>query len=34
YRWRWRLGDDGEFAVKVLARLIEEKIVRGESGGQ
>ncbi|GKE07191.1 RNA-directed DNA polymerase, eukaryota, reverse transcriptase zinc-binding domain protein [Tanacetum coccineum] len=24
YRWRWRLGDDGEFTVKVLARLIEE----------
>ncbi|GKE46043.1 RNA-directed DNA polymerase, eukaryota, reverse transcriptase zinc-binding domain protein, partial [Tanacetum coccineum] len=34
YIWRWRLSDDGEFTVKVLARLIEEKIVRGESGGQ
>nr|GFA80447.1 reverse transcriptase domain, reverse transcriptase zinc-binding domain protein [Tanacetum cinerariifolium] len=31
--WRWKLGEDGEFTVKDLARLIEEKIIHGESGG-
>ncbi|GJY48443.1 reverse transcriptase domain, reverse transcriptase zinc-binding domain protein [Tanacetum coccineum] len=31
--WRWQLGDDGEFTVKELTRLIEEKILHVESGG-
>nr|GEU86156.1 cysteine-rich receptor-like protein kinase [Tanacetum cinerariifolium] len=32
-KWRWTLGGDGEFAVKELARLIEEKVLRVENGG-
>ncbi|GKC90504.1 hypothetical protein Tco_1151153 [Tanacetum coccineum] len=31
---RWILGEDGEFTVKELTRLVEEKILRVESGGQ
>ena len=33
-RWRWTLGEDGEFKVKDLTCLIEEKILQVESGGQ
>ncbi|GKF96662.1 hypothetical protein Tco_0292483, partial [Tanacetum coccineum] len=32
-KWRWTLGGDGEFAVKELARLIEEKVLHLENGG-
>ncbi|GJU09232.1 reverse transcriptase domain, reverse transcriptase zinc-binding domain protein [Tanacetum coccineum] len=32
-RWRWSLGEDGEFTVKELARLVEEKILHMDSGG-
>ncbi|GJY27531.1 reverse transcriptase domain, reverse transcriptase zinc-binding domain protein, partial [Tanacetum coccineum] len=32
-QWRWRLGEDGEFMVKELTRLIEEKTLHVESGG-
>ncbi|GJQ91220.1 RNA-directed DNA polymerase, eukaryota, reverse transcriptase zinc-binding domain protein [Tanacetum coccineum] len=32
-KWRWTLSGDGEFAVKELARLIEEKVLRVEIGG-
>ena len=33
-RWRWTLGEDGDFKVKELSRLVEEKIIQVESGGQ
>ena len=33
-RWRWTLFDDGEFKVKDLSRMIEEKILHVESGAQ
>ncbi|GKA84297.1 putative RNA-directed DNA polymerase, eukaryota, reverse transcriptase zinc-binding domain protein [Tanacetum coccineum] len=33
-RWRWTLCEDGEFKVKDLSRLIEEKILHVESGMQ
>ncbi|GJT91240.1 hypothetical protein Tco_1080085 [Tanacetum coccineum] len=33
-KWRWILGEDGKFTIKELARLVEEKILRVESGGQ
>ncbi|GJV12668.1 reverse transcriptase domain, reverse transcriptase zinc-binding domain protein [Tanacetum coccineum] len=33
-RWRWSLGEDGEFTVKELARLVEEKILHRDGGGQ
>ncbi|GKF38517.1 RNA-directed DNA polymerase, eukaryota, reverse transcriptase zinc-binding domain protein [Tanacetum coccineum] len=33
-KWRWMLGEDGEFTVKELIRLVEEKILHVESGGQ
>nr|GEX52822.1 protein kinase-like domain, beta-lactamase/transpeptidase-like protein [Tanacetum cinerariifolium] len=29
---RWMLGEDGEFTVKELARLVEEKVLRVEGG--
>nr|GEU62800.1 RNA-directed DNA polymerase, eukaryota, reverse transcriptase zinc-binding domain protein [Tanacetum cinerariifolium] len=32
-RWRWTLGEDGDFKVKILASLIEEKILQVENGG-
>ncbi|GJV18591.1 reverse transcriptase domain, reverse transcriptase zinc-binding domain protein [Tanacetum coccineum] len=31
--WRWLLGEDGEFTVKELARLVEEKTLHVENGG-
>ncbi|GJV29789.1 RNA-directed DNA polymerase, eukaryota, reverse transcriptase zinc-binding domain protein [Tanacetum coccineum] len=33
-KWRWTLSEDGEFAVKELTKLIEEKVLRMESGGR
>ena len=33
-RWRWTLFEDGNFTVKELSSLIEEKILHVESGGQ
>ncbi|GJT89609.1 reverse transcriptase domain, reverse transcriptase zinc-binding domain protein [Tanacetum coccineum] len=33
-KWRWLLDEDGEFKVKMLTRLIEEKCLCLESGGQ
>ncbi|GJX90186.1 RNA-directed DNA polymerase, eukaryota, reverse transcriptase zinc-binding domain protein [Tanacetum coccineum] len=33
-RWRWALCEDGEFKVKDLSRLIEEKILHVETGTQ
>ncbi|GJQ98501.1 hypothetical protein Tco_0009640 [Tanacetum coccineum] len=33
-KWRWMLVDDGEFTVKELARLVEDKILHTDSGGQ
>ena len=33
-RWRWALSEDGEFKVNELSRLVEEKILTVESGGQ
>ncbi|GKC73819.1 RNA-directed DNA polymerase, eukaryota, reverse transcriptase zinc-binding domain protein [Tanacetum coccineum] len=33
-RWRWTLFDDGEFKVKDLTGLTEDKILHVESGGQ
>ncbi|GJU01801.1 hypothetical protein Tco_1112139 [Tanacetum coccineum] len=33
-RWRWTLCEDGEFKVKDLSRLIEEKILHVETGTQ
>nr|GEZ50427.1 protein kinase-like domain, beta-lactamase/transpeptidase-like protein [Tanacetum cinerariifolium] len=32
-KWRWTLDKNGEFTVKELARLVEEKILHTESGG-
>ncbi|GJW98026.1 Toll/interleukin-1 receptor domain-containing protein [Tanacetum coccineum] len=32
-KWRWTLGEDGEFAVKELTRLIDEKVLCVESDG-
>nr|GEV15804.1 RNA-directed DNA polymerase, eukaryota, reverse transcriptase zinc-binding domain protein [Tanacetum cinerariifolium] len=32
-KWRWQLGEGGEFTVKELTRLIDEKILHVESGG-
>nr|GEY13181.1 RNA-directed DNA polymerase, eukaryota, reverse transcriptase zinc-binding domain protein [Tanacetum cinerariifolium] len=32
-KWRWTLDKNGEFMVKELARLVEEKILHTESGG-
>ncbi|GJV19306.1 RNA-directed DNA polymerase, eukaryota, reverse transcriptase zinc-binding domain protein [Tanacetum coccineum] len=32
-RWRWMLDEDGDFKVKTLTSLIEEKILQGDSGG-
>nr|GEY34154.1 reverse transcriptase domain, reverse transcriptase zinc-binding domain protein [Tanacetum cinerariifolium] len=31
-RWKWAIGEDGEFTVKELSRLIEEKILRALRG--
>ncbi|GKF06306.1 hypothetical protein Tco_0036974 [Tanacetum coccineum] len=31
-KWRWMLGEDGEFMVKELARLAVDKILLVESG--
>ncbi|GJX71101.1 hypothetical protein Tco_0308272 [Tanacetum coccineum] len=31
--WRWVLGEDGDFKVKELSILIEEKIIQVENGG-
>ncbi|GJT92665.1 hypothetical protein Tco_1081510 [Tanacetum coccineum] len=33
-KWRWSLCEDGEFAVKDLSRMVEEKILCADSGGQ
>ncbi|GKA62006.1 RNA-directed DNA polymerase, eukaryota, reverse transcriptase zinc-binding domain protein [Tanacetum coccineum] len=33
-KWRWLLDEDGEFKVKMLTRLIEEKCLCLESSGQ
>ncbi|GJS10798.1 nucleotide-binding alpha-beta plait domain-containing protein [Tanacetum coccineum] len=33
-KWRWTLDVDGEFTVKELDRLVEEKILHTDSGGQ
>ncbi|GJR37931.1 reverse transcriptase domain, reverse transcriptase zinc-binding domain protein [Tanacetum coccineum] len=32
-RWRWTLGEDGDFKVKILTSLIEEKILQVENDG-
>ncbi|GKB83790.1 hypothetical protein Tco_0950685, partial [Tanacetum coccineum] len=32
YKWRWSLGEDGEFMVKDLSRFVEDKILHAESG--
>ncbi|GKE11062.1 reverse transcriptase domain, reverse transcriptase zinc-binding domain protein [Tanacetum coccineum] len=32
-KWRWLLGEDGEFTVKDLAILVEEKNLHVENGG-
>nr|GEV80588.1 transposon TX1 [Tanacetum cinerariifolium] len=32
-KWRWKLDENGEFTVKELARLVEEKILHTESEG-
>ncbi|GJU85982.1 putative ribonuclease H-like domain-containing protein [Tanacetum coccineum] len=32
-RWRWTLGEDGDFKVKILKSLIEEKILQVENNG-
>ncbi|GJT27084.1 RNA-directed DNA polymerase, eukaryota, reverse transcriptase zinc-binding domain protein [Tanacetum coccineum] len=32
-KWRWVLSEDGDFTVKELARLVEDKILHLESGG-
>ncbi|GKA10771.1 reverse transcriptase domain, reverse transcriptase zinc-binding domain protein [Tanacetum coccineum] len=32
--WRWSLNEDGVFTVKELTRLIEEKILISDNGGQ
>ncbi|GKA32168.1 hypothetical protein Tco_0718535 [Tanacetum coccineum] len=31
--WRWVLGEDGDFKVKELSILIEEKIIQVQNGG-
>ncbi|GJY04507.1 RNA-directed DNA polymerase, eukaryota, reverse transcriptase zinc-binding domain protein [Tanacetum coccineum] len=33
-KWRWILGEDGEFSFRELASVIEEKVLRVESEGQ
>nr|GEU29043.1 transposon TX1 putative 149 kDa protein [Tanacetum cinerariifolium] len=33
-QWRWSLVEDGEFMVKELSKLIEEKIIISDVGGQ
>ncbi|GKB76561.1 hypothetical protein Tco_0943456, partial [Tanacetum coccineum] len=33
-RWRWALDEDGEFTIKDLSRLIEDKILRSDNGCQ
>ncbi|GJY96661.1 reverse transcriptase domain, reverse transcriptase zinc-binding domain protein [Tanacetum coccineum] len=33
-KWRWTLGEDRKFTVKDLSRLVEEKIIHADSGGQ
>ncbi|GJY70994.1 RNA-directed DNA polymerase, eukaryota, reverse transcriptase zinc-binding domain protein [Tanacetum coccineum] len=33
-RWKWLLSKDGEFTVKELSRLIEEKILVSDNGGR
>nr|GFA68584.1 reverse transcriptase domain, reverse transcriptase zinc-binding domain protein [Tanacetum cinerariifolium] len=33
-KWRWKLGEYGEFAVKELVKFVEEKVFRVESGGR
>ncbi|GKD95506.1 RNA-directed DNA polymerase, eukaryota, reverse transcriptase zinc-binding domain protein, partial [Tanacetum coccineum] len=33
-KWRWTLNGDGNFSVKDLSRLVEEKILDVEIGGQ
>nr|GEY63751.1 putative retrotransposon protein [Tanacetum cinerariifolium] len=33
-KWRWILGEDGDFSVRELASLIEKKVLRVESKGQ
>ncbi|GKC56093.1 RNA-directed DNA polymerase, eukaryota, reverse transcriptase zinc-binding domain protein [Tanacetum coccineum] len=33
-RWKWSLSEDGEFTVKELSRLIEEKILVSNNGGR
>ncbi|GJU12701.1 hypothetical protein Tco_1343881 [Tanacetum coccineum] len=32
-RWRWTLGEDGDFNVKILTSLIKEKILLVENDG-
>ncbi|GKB76223.1 RNA-directed DNA polymerase, eukaryota, reverse transcriptase zinc-binding domain protein [Tanacetum coccineum] len=33
-KWRWAISEDGEFKVKELTRLVEEKILQVENGYQ
>ncbi|GJZ96381.1 hypothetical protein Tco_0668715 [Tanacetum coccineum] len=33
-RWRWTIFEDGEFKIKDLSRMVEEKILHVESGRQ
>ncbi|GKE55918.1 reverse transcriptase domain, reverse transcriptase zinc-binding domain protein [Tanacetum coccineum] len=32
-KWRWELDEDGEFTIKELTRLVEDKILHVENGG-
>ena len=32
-KWRWTLDEDGDFKVKTLTSLIEEKILQGDNIG-
>ncbi|GKE83323.1 hypothetical protein Tco_1553323, partial [Tanacetum coccineum] len=33
-RWRWMLQENGDFTVKELTRLVEEKVLQVENGNQ
>ena len=33
-QWRWMLQESGDFTVKALTRLVEEKLLRVENGNQ
>ena len=33
-KWRWSLGEEDEFTVKDLSRMVESKVLHVDSGGQ